>query len=266
MLDLIRFAVAIHREHPDIVHLNSAFDSRALVRDTGYALLAPLMGTRLFVKYHGSNRNLAQRPSGLKRKLIEYVIRRAQLVGVLSSEERENFLRGGHPAVKFVVVKNAVNVERFSGPRSETSGPGRVLFMARFIPSKGLLDVIRAMRIITERGVPVHLRCVGDGKEMESARQLVQSLGLKGIVTFEGYVPEPQTTKYYLSSDVLVLPTRTEGFSMTIFQAVASGLPVVTTRIRAAADYLSEPDNCLWIEAGNEKILADKVIEVLDSS
>ncbi len=263
LLDLVRFALAVRRERPDIVHLNSAFDSRALLRDTGYAFLAPLLGTRLFVKYHGSSKILAERSSGLKRKLIDYVFRQASFVGVLSSEERGNFIRGGHPAEKIVVVKNAVNVDRFSGPRSQTSGPCRVLFMARFIPSKGLLDVIRAMRIIVDRGVPVQLLCVGDGKEREAATTMVHALGLNDVVSFVGYVPEPQTTEYYLSADILVMPTRSEGFSMTIFQAVASGMPVVTTKIRAAADYLREPDNCLWIEPGDEHNLAERLIELL---
>ena len=136
--------------------------------------------------------------------------------------------------------------------------------MARFIPSKGLLDVIRAMRIIVDRGVPVQLLCVGDGKEREAATTMVHALGLNDVVSFVGYVPEPQTTEHYLSADILVMPTRSEGFSMTIFQAVASGMPVVTTKIRAAADYLREPDNCLWIEPGDEHNLAEqRLIELL---
>ena len=266
VLDLLRFAFAVLRERPDVVHLNSAFDSRALFRDTGYVFFARLLGARLFIKYHGSSKLLAREAKGMKRRLVDFVFRGTRKIGVLSSEERENFLSGGHPGEKIVVVKNVVNVDRFSGPRHGKPGPPEVLFVARFVPSKGLLDVIRAMRIVVDRGIPARLLCVGDGQEMEAALGLVRTLGLADAVSFQGYVPEPETTDYYLTSSMLVLPTRTEGFSMTIFQAVAAGLPVVTTKIRAAADYLVEPDNCLWIDPGDEKGIAAKIIEVLGSA
>jgi glycosyltransferase involved in cell wall biosynthesis len=51
---------------------------------------------------------------------------------------------------------------------------------------------------------------------------------------------------------------------MVIFKSIAAGLPVITTRIRAAADYLREPDNCLWTEPRNPRMLADKIAHLLD--
>ena len=53
---------------------------------------------------------------------------------------------------------------------------------------------------------------------------------------------------------------------MTVFQAVAAGLPVITTKIRAAADYLKEPDNCLWVEPKEPGIIADKIRSLMDDS
>jgi glycosyltransferase involved in cell wall biosynthesis len=51
---------------------------------------------------------------------------------------------------------------------------------------------------------------------------------------------------------------------MTILQAVAAGLPIVTTRIRAAADYLAEPTHCLWVEPRNPAALAGAIRRLLD--
>jgi glycosyltransferase involved in cell wall biosynthesis len=53
---------------------------------------------------------------------------------------------------------------------------------------------------------------------------------------------------------------------MVIFNAAAAGLPIITTRIRAAADYLQEPLNCLWVEPRNPEMLAENVITLLDNS
>jgi glycosyltransferase involved in cell wall biosynthesis len=63
---------------------------------------------------------------------------------------------------------------------------------------------------------------------------------------------------------MLVFPTyHYEGFPMVIFNSVAAGVPIITTRIRAAADYLREPDNCLWVEPKNPAMLAEKIIYLL---
>ena len=51
---------------------------------------------------------------------------------------------------------------------------------------------------------------------------------------------------------------------MVIFKSVAAGLPVITTRIRAAADYLGEPDNCLWVAPRDPRMLAERITRLLD--
>ena len=52
---------------------------------------------------------------------------------------------------------------------------------------------------------------------------------------------------------------------MAIFTSVAAGLPVITTQIRAAADYLKEPDNCLWVAQKNPEMIAEKIIYLLQN-
>ncbi|HUK62583.1 MAG TPA: glycosyltransferase, partial [Dongiaceae bacterium] len=97
------------------------------------------------------------------------------------------------------------------------------------------------------------------------AEALARQLGLESAVKFTGQVSESATTEYYLNSFALVIPTsHPEGFSMTIFQSVAAGLPVLTTRIRAAADYLSEPDNVLWVAPHEPERLAERLSWLID--
>ena len=90
--------------------------------------------------------------------------------------------------------------------------------------------------------------CLGDGEAREAAEAQAARLKLNDRVRFFGYVPETQTPEFYAGSTMLLFPTyHYEGFPMVIFKSIAAGLPVITTRIRAAADYLNEPDNCLWV-------------------
>lgn len=300
---------ALRRTEFDIVHLNSSFDTMALMRDAATLRLLRPTRAKIFIKFHGSDAALfAPRTSLLKRALVRFVLAQADGLGLLSSEERENFARAGVERRKLFVVKNVVTpaTEELAGarapqresltpqhadstpqhesstPQHESSPPpGRanlharlnvfdeatplLLFIARFIPAKGLTDVIDACAILRDAGRAFELLCLGDGEARAAAEAQTARLRLSGRVRFFGYVPEAETQEFYEGSTMLLFPTyHYEGFPMVIFKSIAAGLPVVTTRIRAAADYLNEPDNCLWVAPRNPQMLAEKISQLLD--
>ncbi|HLL76375.1 MAG TPA: glycosyltransferase family 4 protein, partial [Pyrinomonadaceae bacterium] len=199
---------------------------------------------------------------------------RADGVGVLSSEEMSNFVGAGVEGRKVFVVKNVVEREfppaaggALAARFGFDAGAPVLLFIARFIPAKGLLDVVRACRILRDRGQRFALLCVGDGPARAGAEAEVLRLGLAERVRFCGYVPEAETGEFYIGSTMLVFPTyHYEGFPMVVFYALAAGLPVVTTRIRAAGDYLKEPDNCLWAGPRDPAALAEKIMRLLHNA
>jgi glycosyltransferase involved in cell wall biosynthesis len=198
------------------------------------------------------------------------VLANADGIGLLSSEEQRHFLEAGIDGSKLFVIKNVVErneVEPDPEFRTKLGLPDGVpllLFIGRFIPAKGLLDVIRACAILRDQGSTFRLLCIGDGPAGAEAKVEVARLNLIGHVRFFGYIPEEQTTRFYVNSDLLVFPTyHYEGFPMVIFNAAAAGLPIITTRIRAAADYLAEPGNCLWVHSRDPEMLARRLAHLL---
>jgi glycosyltransferase involved in cell wall biosynthesis len=264
-------------ERFDLLHLNSSFDTMALLRDfatlvclRSFRMSGNLRATRIFLKFHGSDAALLETKNALLGWMGRRVLARADGIGVLSSEERDNFLRAGAEALKVFVVRNAVRKlldqpdEDFRGRMGIDEGVPVLLFIARFIPAKGLMDTLRACLALRERGVRFALLCVGDGPARAEAESFVAREGLEACVRFCGYVPEERTGEFYANATALLFPTyHYEGFPMVIFYAVAAGTPVITTRIRAAADYLKEPDNCLWVEPKNPPLLAAKIEHLL---
>jgi glycosyltransferase involved in cell wall biosynthesis len=268
----------------DLLHLNSSFDSRALLRDVvTFAIVG--RRTRIFIKFHGSDMDLLTTNNLLRKFLVRRLLSRADGVGVLSTEEKQNFVSAGWDGAKFFVMKNVVDrnsPERNGTLNSQhglTSGlaPRRgcrqapplpsLLFIARFIPAKGLLDVIRACGLLRDGGTECVLLCIGDGPARAEAEAEVARLNLGELVRFTGFIPEKETGEFYANSSILVLPTyHFEGFPMAVFYAVAAGLPIITTRIRGAADYLKEPENCLWVDPKNPEMLAEKIAFLLNDS
>ena len=257
----------------DIVHLNTSFDKMALLRDAATIRLLRPARAKIFLKFHGSDGALFETTNPALRALVRFVLARADGIGLLSSEERENFTRAGVDRRKLFVVKNVVagaDADARAGEqlRARLGADARtplLLFIARFIPAKGLTDVIHACAILRDEGRAFELLCLGDGEARAEAEAEVGRLRLSERVRFFGYVPEAETPVFYAGSTMLLFPTyHYEGFPMVIFKSVAAGLPVVTTRIRAAADYLSEPENCLWVEPRNPPMLAEKIRRLLD--
>jgi glycosyltransferase involved in cell wall biosynthesis len=264
ILDLIAYDGLLRQDRPDVVYINTAYNKRALLRDIGYALLSRIRDVPLVVKLHGSDARLVEQKPFFWWILTSLIFRWGTLVLVLSTEEMRRFQSAGLPRGKLRLVKNAVSLARFHRDAVAKMNPPGVLFIARFIKEKGLLDLLKAARMVLDSGRIFKLHCVGDGPLRDEAEALAAELRLGERVEFTGHITEEEALQYYLGSAILVLPTYfQEGFPMTILQAVAAGLPIITTKIRAAADYLQDPANCLWVEPRNSVMLAERIGRLL---
>lgn len=265
-----RFRKVLATERFDLIHLNTALDLKTLLRDTASIFLMKPKKAKIFLKIHGSETGVLESKNPLVVFLRNYLKNKVHGFGIHTSEEKSNFSRAGFPEEKFYFVKNAVTVaenlpKNFPRRQKEKNENFELLFVSRFVPTKGLLETIRACAILRERGYKFILHCVGDGEMRDEAKREVERLGLQREVNFTGYIPETEVTKYFFSSDIFVFPTRhPEGFPNVLFKAVAVGMPIVTTKIRAAADYLQEPENCLFSSQNPEDIAA-QIIKLIES-
>jgi glycosyltransferase involved in cell wall biosynthesis len=265
---------ALENNKFDLLFLNTAFDFTAILRDTCTLFVIRNQKTKFFLKFHGADIVLLGNLRGFKRIIINWMMKTAHGVGVLSTQEKNAFIKAGFPGSKIFIVKNPVNPhiyikdEAFRKEKSLDDQTFIFIFCARFLPFKGLMDVLEAVRVIRIRFPKIHLFCVGDGPEMSKAQLFVKDNNLIPIVTFTGFIPETETRAYYTNADSIVFPSSHEGFPMAVFQSLAAGITIITTCIAASADYLDEPDNVLWVEHGNpgqiaiamEKLLTDPIL------
>ena len=252
----------------DVIHLNTSFELRSLLRDA-YTLFK-IGGACVFLKFHGSNLRLFEAANPSVRFLVNFVLRKAAGVGVLSNEERQAFIDSGFPSEKIFVVRNAVAVPVqgvFPHVEKVPRGATRLLFVSRLVSTKGLEDSIRAVALLRADGRDVVIDVLGEGEARLGAEALAAELGLGGSVHFHGHVDEATVSRFNAEADVLVFPTfHDEGFPMVIFNALRAGLPVVTTRIRAAADYLTDGQNILFCESHDPRSVAACISRLIDDS
>jgi phosphatidyl-myo-inositol alpha-mannosyltransferase len=131
------------------------------------------------------------------------------------------------------IVPNGVDRGRFRPglPRIERFDDGvpNILFVGRFDPRKGLPDLMHACAAIAREGIPFRLILVGEGRMRPAVERMARG-ALEGRVHFEGQVGHDHLPSYYASADVFCSPARGgESFGLVLLEAMASGVPVVTT-------------------------------------
>jgi len=255
----------------DVIHLNTSFDEKCVLRDLVTMFFLRKSGASVYLKMHGSIAAFLKTKSLFWRYLQRKVFKTAANIGVLSNEERELFIAAGCPVEKLSDAKYVVVAEDFRHDPNFRSFHNIdaitpiLLFSARFIPAKGLLDLIAACGGIKQTGRDFVLFFLGDGPIRDEAEQLVKQLGLAELVRFTGYISETETAAFHANSTIFVFPTyHDEGFPLVLLKSLAAGLPIITTRIRAAADHMNEPDNCLWVKPRDPRDLAAQINRLLD--
>lgn len=152
------------------------------------------------------------------------------------------------------VIPNGVDCEYFKPGSKSDHPPLTLLSVGRLHPQKNvacMLEILRAIR--TQFDIPATARVIGDGPERRNLEKFARRHDLGGAVSFEGWLTRTEVAAAYRSATVLVQPSRYEGMSNTILEALASGLPVVASRI---------PENMELIEPERNGLLFDPNEEV----
>lgn len=266
LVDLIEYDRRMRRTSPDVVYINSSFNRRGILRDLGYSIVSRLRGVRLVVKYHGTDSATFRTRGSLWFWITKVIFACASAIVVLSREEIATFECLGIQRSKLRLMKNALDLSTWAQVDCQKQEPPTILFIARLIKEKGLLELVRATRLLADTGQTFRVCCVGEGPVRREAEMLADQLGVATLIEFRGFVPEADTPELYRRASILAFPSYfPEGLPMAILQGAACGLPIVTTPVRAVGDYLEEPTNCLWVEPRNPAMLADRLRAVLES-
>jgi UDP-glucose:(heptosyl)LPS alpha-1,3-glucosyltransferase len=203
-----------------------------------------------------------------------YQAKRLRAIIAISDMVKQDMMRWYRiPEERIHVVYNGVDIERFH-PRNRRfreeirrkHGIGDefvVLFVSNNFRMKGLAFLIKALaEIKKENSPPLKLLVLGRDRQ-DSYLGLARDMGIFEEVTFAGSTHEPE--KYYGASDLLVHPTFYDACSLTVLEALASGLPVITTRSNGASGIITQGQEGFVISDPREdQTLVEKISSFLN--
>ncbi len=150
--------------------------------------------------------------------------------------------------------------------RKGEGAPGRnMLFVGRLAAVKGVAVLLRAMVEIRNRFPDAHLTLIGDGGERAALEKLSADLGLSGTVTFAGAKTQAEVAETLKTVDLFVLPSFAEGVPVVLMEAMASGLPVIATRIAGISELVEEGVSGHLVPPGSEQSLIEAVSALLEA-
>lgn len=167
------------------------------------------------------------------------------------------------------VVPNGVDLEKFqitndklqTNVKYQITNTKKIITVSRLVKKNGIEDLVKALKFLDD---DVHLLIAGDGILKDKLVKLVSDLKLVDRVHFLGNVSHLDLPKYLCSSDVFCRPSLSEGLGNVFLEAMASGLPVVGTKVGGIPDFLKDGETGWFCEVENSEGIADKIKYILD--
>ena len=150
-------------------------------------------------------------------------------------------------------------------PAAPPPGPLRLLTVARMNPVKGLGDLIAACALLRDRGLAFRLSLVGDGAERPELEEQVRALGLEEQIALLGALPNEQLPRLYQEHSLFVLPSHSEGMGVVLMEALASGLPVVASRVGGIPEVVEDGVDGLLVAPRQPQQLAEAILALQDA-
>lgn len=250
-----------------LMHVHAAMRG-SFWRKAVFVGLGRLFDVPVLLHLHGSEtvKFFERLPSPLQA-MVRLVLRQAHQVVVLSPTWRD-FIESFAPGARVTVLGNYVQVPvkmraaTIADSGSVPAGNLRILFLGAVGRRKGIYQLIEAIAQARDGlQVPLLLQVGGDG-EIAECRALAEQLKVADRIQFLGWVGPAERDALLKEADIFVLPSFNEGLPMSLLEAMAAGVPVVTTRVGGIPDLVEHGCNGLLVDAGDVGALARAIVQL----
>jgi len=251
---------------PDLLHAHFAVDA-AYFLNVWRQLKRPIV-----VSCYGYDvSSFPNRYLGWGRLYLQPVWRYANLILAMSNDMREDLLRLGCPDEKIRIHYYGIKLAQFNYvERDLTATPVRILFAGSLTDRKGVEDILCAFAQIANQRSHIELRFVGSGPLRSKLEQMARDWDIDDRVSFAGFVPHENLQEELNQAHIFCHPSRIlkngdkEGIPTTIVEAMATGLPIVTTKHAGIPEMVRDGEDGFVVAERDINAISQAILTLLD--
>lgn len=258
---LLRFALKCLFARPELCYIHIGSNA-SLYRESAFVLVSRLFRRPTVVHFHAGDLNdYYPMQSKIGKRFIRTALAMSHRI-IAVSDESAGQLRRLNDSLPISVVPNVIDVSAFlaqqrQAKKAGTSGPVRLLFVGAAGKLKGESDLVMALALLKREGLNIKASFLGYGTEHLAA--YFEELGVSECIEHLGPVAMGERYAFYERADIFVLPTYAEAMPISVIEAMASGLPIVTTNVGGIPEIIEdERDGCL-VNCGDVTALAERI-------
>ena len=222
--------------------------------------IAKLRNTPVVVNYRGGE---AASFLANSTQLVGLSMRQASALIVPSGFLKTVFARFNMAAA---IVPNIVDIERFNNPAPNRASRRHLLVARNLEPIYDNETAIRAFLTVHRRHPDATLTIAGSGPLADSLRTLAESLGLAGAVIFAGRLDRDAMAQAYRSADIAINPSLVDNMPNSVLEALASGVPVVSTNVGGVPYIVNDGQTALLVPANSPEAMAEAILKLMDDA
>jgi glycosyltransferase involved in cell wall biosynthesis len=229
-------------------------------------LIALLLGKQYIVSLRGSDvPGYSKRFALLERILFRRLSRliwRKSLRVVAVSDNLVELAKLTDDKTEYLVIRNGISLKMFKAKREWNNNCSRILFVGRLVKRQGLIYLLEAFSLLSKNYHDITLDIVGNGPLFNEIKDYIADHKLDQKVRLHGMVNHDYISNFYYSSDLFIIPSINEALGNVTLEAMASGLPIITTDTGSAE--LIE-GNGLVIPKKNVQSIYDAIRRYIDN-
>jgi glycosyltransferase involved in cell wall biosynthesis len=264
---LFQVIISLIKHNPKIVYLAITAKGVGFYKDFPIVLLTTLFNKKLVLHYHNKGvRKNQHRPFD---NLLYHILFKNTKIILLSERLYEDISKYVKKEDVFFCPNGiqVINPEEKISP-TNNSVP-QILFLSNLIASKGVYELLYALKILNDNNVKFHCNFVGGVGDisLKQLNQKINNLNLQNCVSYLGKKYNDDKHKIFQSSDIFVFPTfyHNETFGLVNIEAMMFGLPVISTSEGGIPDIVQDGETGFIVDKQNPKKLAEKIKYLIEN-
>lgn len=244
-VDVFNFIRIVRKKKYSLVQTSTSLDDLSVIRDCMFIMIASFYNINVIVFYRGWKKNFQRKLENTFIETFKKIFFKAKCSIVLSSEFKDKLIEWGYKKPVYIetTLVDSEIVKDFNPAIIDTkymniTAP-KLLFLSRIEIAKGVYETIDTFVLLQKKYRNIKLTIAGDGLEEENVVKYIEKNNIKNI-NITGHLSGAEKINEFMTSHIFILPSYTEGMPVTVCEAMAFGLPIVTRKVGGLRDFFED--------------------------